>query len=192
MVSRALTRWNTTSASKLDQVASAHSAIGGKKPGRRFATDQINHAYLVLLAGAFQGFCRDLHTECVTALLGSLGAAQPVEAVLLANAMQSRQLDARNATRSTIQVDFTRLGLQVLAHLKATRPSNEKRLVALDRLNAWRNAIAHQDFARRSLVPANLRLSTIRTWRSQCGILARDLDQVMFAHLKQLAGIAPW
>lgn len=106
--------------------------------------------------------------------------------------MHSRQLDARNATRSTIQVDFTRLGLQVLAHLKARRPSNEKRLVTLDRLNAWRNAIAHQDFARRLLVPANLRLSTITTWRRQCGILARDLDHVMSVHLKQLAGVAPW
>lgn len=89
-------------------------------------------------------------------------------------------------------MDFTRLGLQVLAHLKATRQSNEKRLVALDRLNAWRNAIAHQDFARKLLVPTNLRLSTITTWRRQCGILARDLDHVMFTHLKQLAGVAPW
>lgn len=165
---------------------------GGKKPGRRFATDQINHAYLVLLAGTFQGFCRDLHTECVSALLGSLGTAQPVEAVLLANAMHGRQLDARNATPSTIQVDFTRLGLPVLDRLKTKRPTNEKRLKNLEQLNAWRNAIAHQDFAGKSLKPAKLRLNTVTTWRRQCGILARDLDHVMFAHLKQLAGVAPW
>lgn len=192
MPSGALTRWNTTSADQLDQVAAAHVALSGKKPGRRFATEQINHAYLVLLAAAFQRFCRDLHTESVNALLGSLGAAQAVEMVLVANSMHGRQLDFKNATRATIAGDFGRLGLRVLHDLVQIRTSNAGRLDTLDRVNDWRNAIAHQDFGRKALTPAKLHLKTVALWRKQCGILARDLDQVMSAHLSRLVGQAPW
>ncbi len=192
MPSRALSFWNTTSAARLDQVAAAHAALGATKPGRRFATDQINHAYLVLLAAAFQRFCRDLHTESTAALLGSLGVRQPVENVLLANALHGRQLDTKNATTSTIGGDFGRLGLRVLDDLVGLRASNAERIVSLDRMNSWRNAIAHQDFGRRALVPPTLQLKTVATWRRQCGSLADDLDRVMAAHLTRLVGAPPW
>jgi hypothetical protein len=58
-------QWVTTRARDLDDIEAAHRSVGGTVRGRRFATEQINHAYAVLLASQFQSFCRDLHTECV-------------------------------------------------------------------------------------------------------------------------------
>lgn len=47
----------------LGEIAAAHTAVGGQGSGRRYATQEINHAYAVLLSSQFQRFCRDLHTE---------------------------------------------------------------------------------------------------------------------------------
>lgn len=192
MPSRALDHWTNATAHQLDQIADAHAAVGGTKPGRRSATEQINNAYVVLLAAAFQRFCRDLHTESINALLGSLSPAPPLETVLLAIALHGRQLDFKNATRETIAKDFNPLGLRILDELKARRKGNDKRLITLDSLNSWRNAIAHQDFDRKVLVPRKIHLKTVGIWRRQCAILAADLDGVMKSHLAALAGVSPW
>ncbi len=37
--------------------------LGGWALDHRYATRQLNHAYTVVLAAQFQGFCRDLHSE---------------------------------------------------------------------------------------------------------------------------------
>jgi len=47
----------------LDEIEAAHASVGGTGPGRRYATQQINQAYALLIASQFQGFCHDLHTE---------------------------------------------------------------------------------------------------------------------------------
>lgn len=61
--SAALQTWKSTAKGALDEIAAAHAAVGGQGPGRRYATQEINHAYAVLLSSQFQRFCRDLHTE---------------------------------------------------------------------------------------------------------------------------------
>jgi hypothetical protein len=65
-------RWITTRRRELDEIERAHTAIGGTGRGRRYATQQINHAYLVLSASQFQGYCRDLYTESVDYLVPGL------------------------------------------------------------------------------------------------------------------------
>jgi hypothetical protein len=71
MPSTSYRRWTTIRSSALDEIANAHSAVGGTGPGRRYATQQINQAYAVLLASQFQGFCRDLaHQDFDPAKLG--------------------------------------------------------------------------------------------------------------------------
>src|SRR5437762_13428273 len=62
--------WSTTRAPQLDEIENAHRSVGGSGRGRRYATQQINQAYAMLLSSQFQGFCRDLHTECVHHLVG--------------------------------------------------------------------------------------------------------------------------
>jgi len=65
MPSNSLLRWRGERAAALDEIEAAHGRVGGTERGRRYATQQINRAYAVLLSSEFQGFGRDLYSECV-------------------------------------------------------------------------------------------------------------------------------
>lgn len=65
MPSRSLLTWRTTATAALNEMEAAHAAVGGTGRGRRYAIQQINQAYTVLLSSRFQRFCRDLHSEAV-------------------------------------------------------------------------------------------------------------------------------
>jgi hypothetical protein len=137
--------WNTTRAANLDDIEAAHRSIGGGARGRRHATEQINHAYAVLLASQFQGFCRDLHSECVDCIVRSI--APPVfQAVLRAEFLLNRSLDRGNANPGAIGADFNRLGVKFWRRVYDDHPQNELRKQRLEQLIQWRNAIAYQDF----------------------------------------------
>lgn len=69
VTARSLLRWRNESAQALDEIEAAHVAVGGTGRGRRYATQQINQAYVVLLSSRFQAFCRDLHSETVAELI---------------------------------------------------------------------------------------------------------------------------
>src|SRR5437660_12811855 len=95
MPSLALQDWSVRRAATLDEIEHAHRSVGGRGPGRRYVTQQINQAYAVLLSSQFQGFCRDLHDECVRHLVAAV-----VFPVLRANYMDNlrfgRKLDVGN------------------------------------------------------------------------------------------------
>ena len=55
MPSIALTLWTADAAEALDELELAHAAVGGNQRGRRYATQQINRSYAVLLASRFSG-----------------------------------------------------------------------------------------------------------------------------------------
>jgi hypothetical protein len=76
MPSKSLISWRSTGARALNEIEAAHRAVGGIGPGRRYATQQINHAYTVLLSSQFQRFCRDLQSEAADELAGTV--AMPV------------------------------------------------------------------------------------------------------------------
>ncbi len=57
MPSNSLLRWRESQRSKLDEIMEAHRAVGGAGRWRRYATEQVNHAYAMLLSSQFQGFC---------------------------------------------------------------------------------------------------------------------------------------
>ncbi len=65
MPSHSLVRWIKECAKALDDIEAVHCSIGGSKPGRRYAMQQINYAYAVILSSQFQAFYRDLHSEVV-------------------------------------------------------------------------------------------------------------------------------
>lgn len=58
MSSAALTSWRTDRAARLDRLVAAHAAVGGAGPGRRWVTEELNHALILRLASEFQGFAR--------------------------------------------------------------------------------------------------------------------------------------
>jgi hypothetical protein len=71
-------RWTGTRARAFDGIERALAALSGSGGGSRGAGRQVGLAYAVLLASQFQGFSRDLHTECVDHLMGALAPAPPL------------------------------------------------------------------------------------------------------------------
>lgn len=173
-------------------IEAAHGRVGGTTRGRRYATQQINHAYAVLLSSQFQGFCRDLHSECAPHLSQSM-TVPAFETIFLSEFLQGRRLDRGNPNPGNIGVDFNRLGVAFWDNVKAHDPRNIRRRAQLETLNDWRNAIAHQDFDPIKLGgKVTLRLETVRSWRQACGQLAAAFDAVMYVYLTGLTGIPPW
>lgn len=192
MPSRSLQTWKVDAQRALDEIEAAHRAVGGTGRGRRVATQQINQAYVVLLLSQFQRFCRDLHEECVEHMVRQ-SALQPFEGILIPLLVGGRKLDAGNPNPGNIGSDFGRLGVAFWRDLRLKDPRNAGRQLALDSLNRWRNAIAHQDFRSRELGGRRtVRLVQIRRWRSTCERLAVDFERLMHAYLLRITGSAPW
>jgi hypothetical protein len=193
MPSIAYRKWTTTRAAALNEIARAHVAIGGSKRGRRFATEQVNHAYAVLLASQFQGFCRALHTECVDCLLAEAVPNVRYQPLIGGELVRGRQLDRGNAQSGSIGADFGRLKIDFWPTVDAFDVRNVSRRAQLDLLNNWRNAIAHQDFDPARLGgTTKLHLAQVRRWRGACHRLAQSFDEVMRLHLLGLILTSPW
>lgn len=191
MPSNSLQRWRQARRIQLDEIVQAHRAVGGTGRGRRYATEQVNHAYAVLLSSHFQGFCRDLHTECVDHIVQKVPA--PLQNVVRGEFVRDRKLDRGNPNPGNIGADFARLGLPIWDKVKAIDRRNDARKQLLDELNNWRNAIGHQDFDPAKLGGrTTLRLQDVDGWRRACDQLTRAFDQVIRAHLKALMGSPPW
>jgi hypothetical protein len=176
----------------LDEIEAAHQSVGGTGPGRRYATQQINQAYAVLLASQFQGFCRDLHTEAVDHLANPIAIADLRK--IVENAfLIDRKLDKGNVNPGNIGADFARLGLRLWDGVKRLSKFTSKRQKKLEELNIWRNAIAHQDFDPTKLGGnTTLHLSAVKGWRRTCEQLAQAFDAVVRDHIIALVGQAPW
>lgn len=196
MPSVSLNRWNTTGKARLDEVAQAHQAVGGSKPGRRAATLQINHAYAMLLSSHFQGYCRDLHSEATDHLCDHL-ADSWARPILRARLAEGRKLDSGNPNPGNLGADFGRLGMALWPAMRAHHARTVGRQAHLEKLNKWRNAIAHQDFSKVADLDLGggrvvLRLSDVRGWRAACEGLALTLDDVVGDHIRALVGAPPW
>jgi hypothetical protein len=192
MSSRALTIWQVEARRALNEIDAAHRAVGGIKRGRRFAVQQINQAYVLLLSSHFQRFCRALHTECVEHLLGSPQYAA-LRLILYSSLVEGRKLNWGNANAGNIGSDYARLGLDIWSGVHASNPRSEERQRKLEELNLWRNAVAHYDFDKPRLAGrTELTLSEVREWRRACNALALDFDRVARAYLIGITGQAPW
>lgn len=110
MASSALQRWRQERARELDEIATAHAEVGGSNRGRRYATQQINQAYALMVSSQFQGFCRDLQSECVAHLVRQVAA--PFRPMFWSPFVFGRKLDRGNPTPDNIGADFNRLGIK--------------------------------------------------------------------------------
>src|SRR6266404_4084677 len=110
MPSHSLLRWQTTRVVELDEIEEAHRTVGGTDPGRRYATQQINRAYATLLSSQFQGFCRDLHSECVDHILNMVHPPG-LRNLLRTQFIWARTLDKGNPNPGNIGSDFNRFGI---------------------------------------------------------------------------------
>jgi hypothetical protein len=145
-----------------------------------------------LLAAQFQGFCRDLHSECVDSLVGPIPLPDWQQA-LQTEFLWNRKLDHGNPNPGNIGADFSRLGLDFWQKVEADDTRNAARKRFLDELNEWRNAIAHHDFDPVKLGGAvNLRLRRVRHWRNVCQAVAASFDRVMTNYVHYVTGLRPW
>jgi hypothetical protein len=189
MPSNSLTRWHRERTDALDEIEHAHASVGGTARGRRFATQQSNYSYAALLSSHFQGFCRDLHSECIDHIVAS--TRMQLRAFLRAEFLWNRSLDRGNPHPGGIGSDFNRLGITFWPNVIRRDARNVRRNAQLQELIDWRNAIAHQDFDPVG-GDATLHLARVREWRRAVGALALDFDLAMFDYLRLLLGTAPW
>jgi|SRR5579872_605780 len=195
MPSQARLKWDAERAEALDKIERAHKAVGGRRRGRRYATEQINSAYAVLLSSHFQGFCRDLHTEAADHIIQHLNIVDPAVRVVVRDQFTfGRRVDSGNPNPGNLGNDFLRLGIvKFWDKVKAQHARNADRQKKLEVLNEWRNAIAHQNVNPPTIGNrTTLRLSDVRGWRSACDGLVVAFDDVVRAHLLALVGVAPW
>ncbi len=193
MPSSALQEWSAERAAALDEIEHAHRTVGGTGRGRRYLTQQINQAYAGLLSSQFQGFCRDLHDDCADHVVASV-VSPVLRAMYRNNLVSGRKLDTGNPNPGNIGADFNRFGLLYWPAVAADHPRNPQRRQALEVLNRWRNAIAHNAFAPDMYKGSrpSLHLAKVQDWRRACDGLARSFDNVMRAHLLSVRGVAPW
>lgn len=179
-------------ATALDEIEAAHAAVGGHGPGRRYATQQINNAYAMLLSSQFQGFCRALHSEAVDVLVNAITPAALQQAVRI-RFTDNRKLDQGNPNPGNLGSDFGRFQFNFWNDVNALEAANLARQALLQELCEWRNAIAHQQFDPAKLGGrTTLQLGQVRRWRGACNGLARSFDQAMSARLAVLVGHSPW
>lgn len=169
----------------------AHRSMRSGGRGSRFAAEQMCQAYVLLLSSRFQRFCRDLHTECAEHLL-NVAVTPTLRLVLWSGFIRGRRLDAGNPHPGNIGADFGRLGIELWDHLRAGSPRTAERQRSLEEMNAWRNAVAHQDFSRALVSREVVALRQVRRWRAVCDLLAAELDRTLQEHLLLLTGIEPW
>jgi hypothetical protein len=191
MPSNSLLQWQGVRAAVLDEIEAAHAEVGGIARGRRYATQQINRAYAVLLSSEFQGFCRDLHSECVDLVVAITPIA--TRGVIQTQFLWGRSLDRGNPHAGGIGSDFGRFHMPFWDEVYAIHALNERRRELLDELITWRNAIAHNDFDPVIFGPHPvLHLGTVQAWRSALNSLCRAFDIVMRNRLHVLLGAHPW
>ncbi len=191
MPSASLNTWNTTRGAALDVLVATHRSLSGTGRGQRYATLQINQAYALLLSSQFQGYCRDLHSECAGYFVQSLptGLLRGAIQIVL---IQNRKLDQGNPNPGNIGADYNRFGLIFWNEVSNLDLRNQSRKQRLEDLNKWRNAIAHQSFDPVIFGTGMLRLQQVREWRSACDQLAICFDEVMRSHLQAINGVSPW
>src|SRR5208337_1400790 len=137
MPSKSFGEWLSTRAKALDEIEAAHASVGGTGPGRRYATQQINQAYAVLVASQFQGFCRDLHTESVAQLMSYINPPPLLRQLVQAGFTRGRQLDSKNAQPGSLGSDFGLLGIEFWDEVDKHDPKNRDRRKELEALNNW-------------------------------------------------------
>ena len=189
MPSRSLRTWESTRQAALDEFERMIQSVGGR--GRRLAVRQLTQAYALVLSAQFQGFCRELHDECVgayTAGVNPPSAHSPLVAVFTLN----RRLDTGNPNAGNIGSDFSRFRMAFWDEVRSHDARNENRQAHLETLNRWRNAIAHDNFDPAVLGNKPPRFREVRAWRQACRHLAGSFDAVMHRRLQVLTGVAPW
>jgi len=184
MPSASLAKWSGVRMAALNEVDVQCAACLAAPAPNLTLLDENLRAYVLLLSAHFQGFCRDLYTECSQFVGGNVRSGiQFLIQQLLTN---ETALDHGNP--KNIKADFSRFGF--VLDLQGVDPANASRISHLGNLNAWRNAAAHHSDPPKNII---LNLANIRVWKNSCSGLAASLDRIMYNQLRTLIkSPKPW
>jgi hypothetical protein len=185
MPSASLTLWRNDRTPRLNEVDIQCTSSHANVPANPNLVDENIRGFILLLSAHFQGFCRDLYTECAQIIASKV---RPTLQVLVQQQFTAhRSLDHGNPNIDNIKKDFNRFGFSL--NMVASDPANHARLAELRRLNEWRNIVAHHGAVPPGGLPS---LPTIQGWRSSCNGLAISLDGIMYNQLRSILRRQPW
>jgi len=187
--SAAFTLWQHDRMPRLSDVDVHCAGVLALAPPNPTFLDETLRGFVLHLSAHFQGFCRDLYTECSQIWIAAIPAG--FQATAQAQFSARLALEKGNPNHNTIKKDFNRFGF--LLNLQAANPAGPQQVTDLGHLNSWRNKAAHQ--GTRPLgggVPATLTLPIVQGWRGSCDVLATSLDDILHAELLRIMGVAPW
>ena len=189
MPSAAFTRWQNDRTPRLNEVDAHCAAVLALVPANPTFLDETLRGFVLHLSAHFQGFCRDLYTECSQIWIAAIPAG--FQATAQAQFFAQLALEKGNPSHDDIKRDFSRFGF--LLNLPAAHPAGTQQLTDLGHLNDWRNKAAHQGTQPLGGgVPAALTLPIVQGWRASCDGLATSLDGIMRVEMLRIMGVAPW
>ncbi len=184
MPSDSLAAWQIDRMARLQDIDTQTANSLTSTPPNLALADENLRGYTILLSAHFQGFCRDLYTECTQIVVDTMPPSlQPLAQTQFTCGLA---LDRNNANLETLKKDFERLDLNF--SLTSTSAS-QSHLANLKELNTWRNVVAHQGVVSQSGFPP---ITSVRAWRTSCDALATLLDAMMYNRLNSLLGKQPW
>jgi hypothetical protein len=187
--SAAFTRWQNDRMQRLDEVEAHCTAVEGLIPANPRFLDETLRGFVLHLSAHFQGFCRDLYTECSQIWIAAIPAG--FQATAQAQFSAQLALEKGNPSHLNIRRDFSRFGF--ILNLNAFLPMGPQYVTDLGHLNDWRNKAAHQGTQPLGGgVPGILALTFVQGWRASCNGIAASLDGIMRAELLRIMGVAPW
>ncbi len=187
MSSVAKANWDNFALASLNEIEKQCRLCDSASNPNPILLDENLRAFVMLLSGHFQEFCRDLYSECVQAVAMAIPAQLSWVIQLQCNV--KLDIEKSNPRIEILKSDFDRYGTDL--GLKLSRdPANAQRITHLDILNKWRNYSAHR--AARKPVIGALDLPHIRIWQKTCDELVTELDRIMYNQMKVLIGTNPW
>ena len=186
MPSASLTNWQNDRTSRLNEVQAHCAAVAALAPPNPTFLDETLRGFVLHLSAHFQGFCRDLYTECSQIWTAAIPVG--LQATAAAQFSAGLRLEKGNPNHDNIRTDFNRFGFSL--NLQATRA---QQVTDLGHLNEWRNKAAHQGtHPPQGGGPAALTLPILQGWMGSCNSLAISLDDIMRVELLRIMGVAPW
>jgi hypothetical protein len=185
MPSASLLNWRNERMNRLAGIDAQCAASLSLVPPNLGLLDENLRGYAMLLSAHFQGYCRDLYTECSQIVVSKVRTSLKV--LIQDQFTAGRKLDHGNPTLDSIREDFRRFGFRL--DFVAADPANAGHISNLARMNKWRNVAAHH-----GKIPLGvpLDLHSLQSWRNSCDQLATSLDDIIYNRLRRILRHAPW
>jgi hypothetical protein len=195
MTFSALQIWQSDRLDRLDRLLAAHPDAAGSTTDPS-VTREWTRALVLLLAGEFQGFCRDLHDEAANAIgRGAAGNDERLFDRVVLGLTINRGLDRRSADLQTLNSDFRLLGTKLSRALWERHPDQAARwLDGLEYLHRARNGVIHDDDSSvKDAAKAGwvLHIGTARRWRKLLDEVAAAMAQLADAAIADLLSKNP-